>query len=114
MWLPKDERRTLVIYYRKWTDGGISIPLEEPWDEKAHLRLRDRGLIVLDTKDVFPWRVGLTSEGRQLGEKYNSWWLWTNLWYTEYIKNHWVCVVGSFFGGILVTLVLQWLSKTFM
>ena len=55
--------------------------------------------------------VSLTMEGHDLGRKYNCWWLRSNLWYAEYIKNHWIWVIISFFGGILSTLLLQWLSK---
>jgi hypothetical protein len=54
--------------------------------------------------------ISLTTEGYDLARKYNSWWSRSNLWYSEYIKYHWICVVGSFVSGILATLLVQWLS----
>jgi hypothetical protein len=110
MWLPKDERKTLVFYYHKWVAGSSSFPFKDPWDESVHLRLRDRDLILLDI-DIAGGRVSLTPEGRRLGQGYDSWWFRSNLWYTEYVKNHWICVVCSFLGGVLATLFVQWLSR---
>ena len=108
MWLPKDERKTLVFYYHEWLAGRSSFQLEKPWNEGVHIRLRDRDLIK-DDLEIPGGRVSLTPEGRRLGQKYDSWWLHSNLWYTEYIKHHWICVVGSFLTGILATLLVQWL-----
>lgn len=48
MWLPKDERKTLVFYYHEWLAGRSSFQLEKPWNEGIHIRLRDRDLIKLD------------------------------------------------------------------
>jgi hypothetical protein len=113
MWLPKDERRRLAFYYHKWVGGSSSFPFERPFDEAVHLHLRDRRLIVLDL-NIAGGRLSLTPEGISLGQKYNSWWSRSNLWYTEYIKHHWICVVGSFLtgivSGILATLLVQLLS----
>jgi hypothetical protein len=58
--------------------------------------------------------ISLTMKGYDLGRKYNCWWLRSNLWYAEYIKHHWICIVGSFLGGILATLLVQWLSNIIM
>jgi len=55
--------------------------------------------------------IGLTMEGYDLGRKYSLWWTRSGLWYAEYIKHHWISVVGSFVGGVLATLLVQWLSK---
>jgi hypothetical protein len=58
--------------------------------------------------------ISLSVEGYDLGRKYNCWWLWIKLWYAEYIKNHPICVIASFFSGIFATLLVQWLSESFM
>ena len=55
--------------------------------------------------------VSLTMEGHDLGRKYDCWWSRSNLWYAEYIKHHWICVVGSFLSGVLAMLLAQWLFK---
>lgn len=54
--------------------------------------------------------ISLTMEGYDLARKYNSWWSRSNLWYTEYIKHHWICVVAGFLGGILS----HWLLSRFV
>ncbi len=116
MSLQKNERKTLVFYYQNFLAGMSSFPCKEPMDERVDRRLRDRGLIVTDIVNGphAHMRVSLTREGIRLGEIYNSWWLRSNLWYAEYIKNHWIYLIGSFIAGIVATLITQWLSKAIM
>jgi hypothetical protein len=108
MLLPKDERKTLAFYYLKWAAGSIPLPPKQPWDEGVHLRLGNRGLITLDIA-ASRLIVTLTPEGIRLGQKYNSWWLSSNLWYAEYIKNHWIWLIVSFLGGVIITQLINWL-----
>jgi hypothetical protein len=113
MWLPKNERETLVFYYQKRVAGSSSFPCKEPMDESIDRYLRERGLIetdVLAGKKL----VSLTSEGFCLGQKYNSWWSRSNLWYSEYIKNHWIWLILSFLGGVISGLLIKWLSAFFI
>jgi len=81
----------------------------------ANKALRKRGLIELveysGEREVK--RITLKLGGYDLGRKYSSWWDRSGLWFAEY-RNHWVWIVGSFFGGIASTLFVQWLSRTFM
>jgi hypothetical protein len=108
MWLTKDEKETLVFYYRKWANESSSFPFKEPFDERVHICLRDRDLIIFDIGGA---RVSLTHEGIRLGQIYNSWWSRSNLWYTEYIKHHWICVIYGFLFGIISGLLIKWLSS---
>jgi hypothetical protein len=55
-------------------------------------------------------RIKLTIEGYDLGRKYNSWWDRSGLWFAEN-KDHWFWLIVSFLGGIICTLVVNWLSK---
>lgn len=112
MWLPKDEKETLVFYYRRFAAGKIPLQAKDPWDEKLHFRLGNRGLISID---AVPSRllITLTPEGIRFGQIYNSWWLRSNLWYAEHIKNHWIWLFISFAVGIITTLLTQYLSKFF-
>ncbi len=51
-----------------------------------------------------------TLKGYDLGRKYDSWWSRTGLWYSEY-KGHWMWLIVAFLGGIISTLIVNWLSK---
>ena len=53
--------------------------------------------------------ISLTIEGRDLGEKYSSWWTRSGLLFAEY-KNHWIWIIVSFFGGVVGALLINWLS----
>jgi hypothetical protein len=106
MWLPKDEKDLLNYYYKKWIAGSSSFPHRKPLDEKSHLHLRDLDLIKFDEI-----RVSLTPNGLHLGQIYNSWWLRSNLWYMEHIKNHWILVIIAFVVGVISTLLVNWISK---
>ena len=139
MWLPKDERKTLSFYCQKITDTGarsIQQSSDEPTDlinylsneiksakghkitsqtiKKINRRLGNSGLIKIQNIDARERRIELTPEGLRLGQKFNSLWLCSNLWYAEYIKNHWIWVIISFLGGILATLLVQWFSRIFV
>ncbi|HCO94518.1 MAG TPA: hypothetical protein DIU00_11295 [Phycisphaerales bacterium] len=139
MWLPKDERKTLSFYYQEITDTGAG-SIQQSSDNPIALinylsnetksakgnqitsqnikqinrRLRNLGLINIKDIGARGRRIELTPEGLQLGQRFNSWWLRSNLWYTEFIKNHWIWVIISFLGGIIATLLVQWLSKIIM
>jgi len=53
--------------------------------------------------------VKLTIQGWDLGRKYNSWFIRSGLRFAEY-KDHWLWVIIGFGGGILGTLIVNWLS----
>ncbi|MFA5239428.1 MAG: hypothetical protein WC476_06945 [Phycisphaerae bacterium] len=55
----------------------------------------------------------LTISGYDLGRKYNSWWSYSNLWYAEYIKNHWIWVIVAFLAGIIGPRLVNWVSVLF-
>jgi|GEM_PF-2855704 len=116
MWLQKNESKTLAFYYQDFLAGMSSFSCKETMDERVGRRLRGRGLIVTDIVNGphAHIRVSLTPEGIRVGQIYNSCWLRSNLWYSEYIKNHWIWLIGSFSAGIIATLIAQWLSKVIM
>jgi DNA-binding MarR family transcriptional regulator len=123
MWLPKNERKTLSFYYQETDAGAGSITYfsDKPTDLINHLsnetksakghqitpqtikeinrRLENLGLIKTQNILAREIKIELTPEGLRLGQKFNSLWLCSNLWYAEYIKNHWICVIISFIGG---------------
>jgi hypothetical protein len=51
-----------------------------------------------------------TLNGLDLANKYDNWWSRSNLWYAEHIKNHWIWLILSFLGGVISTLLINWLS----
>jgi len=119
MWLPKDERRTLAFLYRSSPTGigsysfeelskGLKLPTQTV--EQIIISLRTWRLIGFDLSLDGKLRIDLTSNGRELGQKYNSWWSCSNLWYAEHIKNHWIWLIVSFLGGVISTLLINWLS----
>ena len=114
MWLTKDERETLVFYYKKWDTGGSSFLCRKPMDEGMDRRLRDQRLIITDISEAEnDIRVSLTPEGRRLGKIYSrSWWVWSGLWFAEY-KDHWFWLILGFLGGIIGALLVNWLSLLF-
>jgi hypothetical protein len=121
----KDERKMLIQYYEKLHESGVAArtrfflsELEKCLSGKdtrnrvkiASKTLERRNLIAfLNDRGDALW-VQLSLEGYDLGRKYSSWWTWTGLLFAEH-KNHWIWVTISFFGGILATLLVQWLSK---
>jgi len=54
--------------------------------------------------------VELTLRGWDLGRKYNHWFTRTGLWFAEY-KQHWIWIIVAFLGGIVGTLIVQWLKN---
>ena len=72
--------------------------------------LKNRGLIDIQTDNLERTIISLTIEGYDLGSKYNSWWIRSGLWFTEY-KHHWIWLIVSFLGGIFGALIVSWLSK---
>ena len=114
MWLTKDERETLVFYYKEWNTGGSSFLCRKPMDEGMDRRLRDQRLIITEISETEnDIRVSLTPEGRRLGKIYSrSWWVYSGLWFAEY-KDHWFWLILSFLGGIIGALLVNWLSLLF-
>jgi hypothetical protein len=53
--------------------------------------------------------VLLTITGYDLGRKYNSRLVRSDLWFAEY-KDHWFWLILSFLGGIIGALIVNWLS----
>jgi hypothetical protein len=136
MWLPKDERETLAFYYQKTAAGSTAYSYKEPTELISYLSnktkltkappitsqaadqmtcfLMNSGLIKIDIIPLSAARmVRLTPEGIRLGQKYNSWWSRSNLWYEEHLKNHWIWLIISFIGGIIIGLLVNWLSSFF-
>jgi hypothetical protein len=80
----------------------------------VNIALKERGLI--NTKETIgatspPRSISLTTNGYDLGRKYNSLWLRIKLWYEEYIKSHPIWLISSFLGGVITGLLVNWLSK---
>ena len=80
----------------------------------ANKTLSERDLITLQPylhdPDVIVVTLGL--KGYDLGRKYSHWWTRSGLWFAEY-KHHWIWVIVAFVGGIVATVLAQWLSKVF-
>ena len=134
MWLPKDERKLLTLYFRT-----IGNPAEQEtfkdfsdmkvlgWKQRKSNKdydqvymnrvwcaddiLKKRGFLGSLTRDSFEKTLSLTIEGYDLGRKYDSLWQWSNLWYAEHIKNHWIWHIIAYIAGIISMLILNWLSK---
>ena len=136
MWLPKDERKLLCLYYKEIGEPERERLIDEndliktlspkcgaqgiegvPEYAKSKLRLSTANRI-LSERELIKYReagnsveVSLSIEGYDLGRKYSWWWTRSNLWYTEYIKHHWICVIVGFLGGLLGGLLINWLSR---
>lgn len=54
--------------------------------------------------------ISLTIDGYDLGIEYSNWLTRTGLWFAKYRK-HWIWVVVSFFVGVIVTELINWLCK---
>lgn len=126
MWLLRDERKLLRYFYSKADGSGVfdidssrlesALCMNEKQVRNVLKSVRKLGLVTRCHKNqnTGVMEMDLTQEAINLGRKYTSWWLRSNLWYGEYIKNHWIWVIVSFLGGVSATLFVQWLSKTFM
>ena len=125
MWLPKDERKLLAYYFNELDRPKDFKTYKDPvelmkvlgykpthaeqaqdspfiwrvWDANDKLNERRLAKINRDTigMDV---TVSLTSEGWDLGEKYNNWFDKSGLWWEEY-KGHWIWPVVGFFIGLV-------------
>jgi hypothetical protein len=71
--------------------------------------LHERALIEYHERGTGQYEVRILLAGWDLGDKYMSWWSRGGLWFREY-KDHWVWLIVSFLGGVLGTLLVQWLS----
>jgi hypothetical protein len=124
VWLPEDERRLLVHYYRRMHESGVEtrVPFFLSETEKclsgknrrnrvkiASKTLQQRNLIAFLNDQSDALRVQLSLEGYDLGRKYANWFDRSGFWFAEY-KNHWIWVIVSFFGGVLGALLVNWLS----
>ena len=128
MWLPKDERTLLAFCCTKISRGEAPFHLNH---QEIAEELKSKGIVAdrqhihnilfnLQNRNLLRWSSGmdgnsvgitLSQQGYDLGKKYSFWWTRSNLWYEEYIKDHWIWVIGGFVGGIIATLLMQWLSK---
>ena len=126
MWLPKEERKVLVHYYKglfsvdsrtRFYMSTLEKTLQEPDTRNrakiASKTLQRRDLIAFLHDHGDALTVQLSLEGYDLGRKYSSWFTRTGLWFAEY-RHHWIWVIGCFVGGIIATLLVQWLSKVIM
>jgi DNA-binding HxlR family transcriptional regulator len=82
---------------------------------KANKMLEARGLIKLreHQSEVNVVGITLTLEGYNLGNKYDSPWQWSNLWFIENVRNHWISFIIGFLAGIFGPRLVNWLSKIF-
>jgi len=138
MWLPKDERKLLELYYKKIGEPEKMEFIEEnnliktifPKCDTQHQEssnnykkwLEGKSRVatankVLSERKFIKYReagssieLSLSIEGYDLGRKYSSWWTRSGLWFAEY-KNHWIWVIVSFLGGVIGGLLINWLSK---
>jgi hypothetical protein len=123
MWLPKDEQKVLVHYYKELYDvnarGQFYMSTLEKLLRGTNTRnrvkiaskiLKQRNLIAFLNDQGDALTVQLSLEGYDLGRKYSSWWTKSGLWFAEY-KDHWFWLIVSFLGGIVGALVVNWLSK---
>lgn len=125
MWLPEEERKVLIHYYKKLHESGVETrgqfflsELEKCLSEKdkrnrvkiASKMLKQRDLLDFFNDQNEAVTVQLSLEGYDLGRKYSSWWTRSGLWFAEY-KNHWIWLIVSFLGGIIGGLLINWMSK---
>lgn len=73
--------------------------------------MQKRGLIESKAEGQlrFTRCVSLTIDGYDLGRQYGRWLISSGLWFAEY-RNHWVWLIVGFLGGVLGTLIVQWLT----
>ena len=124
--LPKEEWKLLVYYHKlaKEDSGGfIPPPVNYPVNLKrvtrARNRLRERGFIDnndINGKDIYQMHdsayLRLTSQGEDTALKYSSWFKRSGLRYAE-LKNHWLLPIITFFMGIVATIFVQWVCRSF-
>lgn len=134
MWLPKDERKLLSLYYKKIGEPRRSQLINEsdlintlspkcgakgskgvPQYAKCKLRLSTANRI-LSEREFIEYReageavdLSLSIKGYDLGRKYYSWWSRSGEWFKEY-KDHWIWLIVGFVGGVIGALLVNWLS----
>ncbi|OHB79289.1 MAG: hypothetical protein A2Z25_16535 [Planctomycetes bacterium RBG_16_55_9] len=138
MWLPKDERKLLSLYYNEIGKPSTNKLIDEndliktilpKWHTQhvhnsndykmwlegkskvatANKALSERKLIThREAGDSI--EISLDVEGYDLGRKYDNWFDRSGLWFAEY-KNHWIWLIASFFGGVLGGLLINLLSR---
>jgi hypothetical protein len=95
----------------------IQILKDEKTITAANKILEARGFIKLREHQSAVNVVGitLTLDGYNLGNKYDSLWQWSNLWFVENIKNHWISLIIGFLAGSSIGhRLVNWLSKILM
>jgi len=125
MWLPKDERRLLIYYYKELGQpvvrgnfflSDLRKNLEKLSNSNNPVRIANKVLNKRNLINLMPDQgdavtLSLTLAGYDLGRKYSHWWSRSNLWYKEHIKNHWIALVIAFVLGVVGTLLVNWLSQ---
>ncbi len=132
MYLPKDERKLLALYFHKTGKPDEQETLKDNddmkalgWKESESNEDYDRQYInrVWNADDILKKReflnvsnraigektVSLTLKGYDLGRKYNS----RQGWFVEWLKEYWLIITLS--GGIigfLIKLLLPYLQRT--
>ena len=124
MWLPKDERKVLIHYYKGLHESGVGTrgrfflsELEQCLSGEnkrnrvkiASRTLERRNILSFLNDQGEAMTVQLSLEGNDLGRKYSSWRIRSGLWFAEY-KDHWFWLIVGFLGGIVGALVINWLS----
>jgi hypothetical protein len=56
------------------------------------------------------YKISMTYKGFSLGYKYSDWFTRTGLGFAEY-KDHWIWLILGFFGGIIGSIIIQWISN---
>lgn len=126
MWLPKDERTLLAFCCTKISRGeapfnlthqelirelkGKRVEADKQSIHETLFKLQNRNLIRWGScADGNSVGITLSQQGHDLGQKYNSWWSRSNLWYAEHVKNHWIWLFVCFIGGVLIAQLINWL-----
>jgi hypothetical protein len=123
MWLPKDERRLLVYYYKELEQAGVRGEfllsdlvkcMKKTNGSRNRVRIANqmldkRNLIALMPPQGDAFTLSLTLTGYDLGRKYNSWWKRSGLCFAAY-KDHWIMLILGIIGGIVGALLVNWLS----
>jgi len=123
MWLPRNERKVLHYLYSKDGSAGLGSPRrrsladfqticsDKNSAEAAASILNERKLVILRETDEPKGHIdiGLRVEGYDLARQYSHWFTRSGLWFREH-KDHWIWLIVSFLGGVLASLVVQWLS----
>jgi hypothetical protein len=111
---PADDAQRAKKYNAWLKDRNRIITANKALEERGLIKLsHDNNVFICTYREAGPHprlTVSLTINGYDIGRKYNSWFARTGLLYAEY-RHHWIWLIGSFIGGIIATLLAQWLSK---